>query len=152
MIWRLRRHEPSFSSMNEKSFESRRVRTQPWTWTPGMGPALPKAALTVVTPAIRELCRAPPLRQAKAGVLSNRVRSPKRFRATLQFLLPEGRRLGWGCLLRSGVAKPEGEIENRAIDPHLSPLPQGEEGSAGCRLHQKMERNFEFAIDELRLA
>src|SRR3954464_16062089 len=66
MIWRLRRHEPSFSSMNEKSFESRRVRTQPWTWTPEIGASLARAALTEVGPDIGQLCRAMPVRQAKA--------------------------------------------------------------------------------------
>src|SRR5438874_12512935 len=52
MIWRLRRQEPSFSSMNEKSFESRRVRTQPWTWIGAIGAALCSAALTEVVAGI----------------------------------------------------------------------------------------------------
>src|SRR2546423_12609443 len=64
MIWRLRRQEPSFSSRNEKSFESRRVRTQPWTWTPEIGAVVSKAALMDVGPGIRQLCRAMALRQA----------------------------------------------------------------------------------------
>src|SRR5437763_4483101 len=50
MIWRLRRQEPSFSSMNEKSFESRRVRTQPRTCMPAMGAVLASAALTEIGP------------------------------------------------------------------------------------------------------
>ena len=36
--------------MNEKSFESRRVRTQPWTCTLAIGPALASAALTEIGP------------------------------------------------------------------------------------------------------
>src|SRR5437868_1275617 len=50
MIWRLRNEEPSFSSMNEKSFESRRVRTQPWTWRPEIGAVRASAALTEMGP------------------------------------------------------------------------------------------------------
>src|ERR1051325_53207 len=45
MIWRLRNDEPSFSSMNEKSFESRRVRTQPWTLISSRGAALCNTSL-----------------------------------------------------------------------------------------------------------
>src|SRR2546423_1168392 len=67
MIWRLRRQEPSFSSRNEKSFESRRVRTQPWTWTPEIGAVVSKAALMDVGPGIRQLCRAMALRQASCS-------------------------------------------------------------------------------------
>src|SRR5205807_8583098 len=52
MICRLRRHEPSFSSMNERSFESRRVRTQPWTWIGAIGAALCSAAFTEVVAGI----------------------------------------------------------------------------------------------------
>src|SRR6266850_3309742 len=48
MIWRLRSDEPSFSSINEKSFESRRVRTQPWTWIESIGAALCNASLIAV--------------------------------------------------------------------------------------------------------
>jgi hypothetical protein len=50
--------------MNEKSFESRRVRTQPWTWMLAIGPADSSAALMEVGPGIREVCRAKPLPQA----------------------------------------------------------------------------------------
>src|ERR1041385_6153546 len=42
----LRNDEPSFSSMNEKSFESRRVRSQPCTCTASIGPSLCNACLT----------------------------------------------------------------------------------------------------------
>src|SRR5438067_3374907 len=45
MIWRLRSDEPSLSSTNEKSFESRRVRTQPWTWIASIGASPCKAVL-----------------------------------------------------------------------------------------------------------
>jgi hypothetical protein len=43
MTWRLRRDDPSFSSINEKSFESRRVRTHPCTKIAEIGALLPKA-------------------------------------------------------------------------------------------------------------
>src|SRR5438874_11883485 len=43
MTWRLRRHDPSFSSINEKSFESRRVRTHPRTKIAEIGAVLCKA-------------------------------------------------------------------------------------------------------------
>src|SRR5438477_12622251 len=45
MICRLRRLEPSFSSTNEKSLESRRVRTQPCTRIESIGAVLCKASL-----------------------------------------------------------------------------------------------------------
>src|SRR5215475_68245 len=45
MIWRLRSDEPSFSSINEKSFESRLVRTHPCTRIESTGPALCNAFL-----------------------------------------------------------------------------------------------------------
>src|SRR5437868_9378122 len=40
--------EPSLSSMNEKAFESRRVRTHPWRWMASIGPAALRASLTRV--------------------------------------------------------------------------------------------------------
>jgi hypothetical protein len=48
MICRLRKVEPSFSSMNEKSFESRRVRTQPWMFIASMGAVVRSASLIEV--------------------------------------------------------------------------------------------------------
>src|SRR5207247_1585335 len=48
MIWRLRSDEPSFSSINEKSFESRRVRTQPCTNMFSTGAVLFSASLTEI--------------------------------------------------------------------------------------------------------
>ena len=48
MTWRLRRQEPSFSSMNEKSFESRRVRTQPCTSIKSIDAVPCKASLIAV--------------------------------------------------------------------------------------------------------
>src|SRR5215470_11346093 len=45
MICKLRRLDPSLTSMNEKSFESRRVRTQPWTRIAPMGAVLCSASL-----------------------------------------------------------------------------------------------------------
>src|SRR3954465_14924653 len=64
MIWRLRRHDPSFSSMKEKSLESRRVRTQPRTWTDGIGASLASAALTEVGPDMPEVGWGLSVRQA----------------------------------------------------------------------------------------
>src|SRR6266513_541799 len=48
MISRLRNDEPSFSSMNEKSFESRRVRTHPCTRTASIGALLRNASFNEV--------------------------------------------------------------------------------------------------------
>src|SRR5947209_6358053 len=48
MTWRLRRHDPSFSSIKEKSFESRRVRTHPCTKSAEIGALLRKAFFTEV--------------------------------------------------------------------------------------------------------
>src|ERR1043166_61186 len=67
MIWRLRRHEPSFSSMNEKSFESRRVRTQPWTRTPEIGAVLARAFFTEIGPDMPEVGRGLCIRQASCS-------------------------------------------------------------------------------------
>src|SRR3954452_7575678 len=64
MIWRLRRHDPSFSSIKEKSLESRRVRTQPRTWTDGIGASLASAALTEVGPDMPEVGWGLSVRQA----------------------------------------------------------------------------------------
>src|SRR6266446_8469943 len=48
MIRRLRRQEPSFNSMKEKSFESRRVRTQPCTKIRAIGAELFSASFTEI--------------------------------------------------------------------------------------------------------
>jgi len=54
MTWRLRRHDPSFSSINEKSFESRRVRTHPCTKIAEIGALLCKAFLIEVGESVTE--------------------------------------------------------------------------------------------------
>src|SRR6476659_1270662 len=76
MIWRLRRHEPSFSSMNEKSFESRRVRTQPWTCTPEIGALLASAALTEIGPDMPEVGRSLPIWQSRLACALHYGRTP----------------------------------------------------------------------------
>ena len=48
MICMLRRQEPSFSSIKEKSFESRRVRIQPWTRTKRAGAEASRRSLIEV--------------------------------------------------------------------------------------------------------
>src|ERR1044072_7558326 len=53
MIWRVRRQEPSFSSIKEKSFESRRVRTQPCTKIASRAESLLSASLIRVASVIR---------------------------------------------------------------------------------------------------
>src|SRR5713226_3959885 len=67
MICKLRRQEPSLSSMKEKSFESRRVRTQPWTKMDGTGPALCSASFTevgaIATAALIVLIRKPGMQE-----------------------------------------------------------------------------------------
>src|SRR4029077_3216420 len=73
MICKFRRLEPSFSSMNEKSFESRRVRTQPCTRTESMGVALWSASLIGVMDLTSANCRMIAIRQAKRRCLFQRV-------------------------------------------------------------------------------
>ena len=51
--------------MNEKSFESRRVRTQPCTWMPSIGAVLASASLTEISPDIPELWRTMPTSTSK---------------------------------------------------------------------------------------
>src|ERR1700682_3880607 len=55
MICKLRREEPSLSSINEKSFESRRVRTQPCTRIGATGAVLASASFSEVGESIPEV-------------------------------------------------------------------------------------------------
>jgi hypothetical protein len=54
MTWRLCRHDPSFNSINEKSFESRRVRTHPCTHIGEIGALLCKAFFIEVGESVAE--------------------------------------------------------------------------------------------------
>ena len=54
MTWRLRKDDPSFSSINEKSFESRRVRTHPCTKIAEIGALLCKAFFIEVGESVAE--------------------------------------------------------------------------------------------------
>ena len=44
------------------------------------------------------------------------------------------------------------EIEGRSLDPHLSPLPQGEEVFCNAADNARRTNKIEFAIGQLRLA
>src|ERR1700710_690522 len=79
MICRLRRQEPSLSSIKEKSFESRRVRTQPRTSRAAAGSVRSNAAFTDVGGTMARNSPTIRFRQVKAISLGRGAAGPVGF-------------------------------------------------------------------------
>ena len=76
MTCKFRSDEPSLSSRKENVFESRRVRTQPFTRMESIGAELLSASLIGVAEIMREDCCAWQIRQVK-GMKSNDVEAAR---------------------------------------------------------------------------